>query len=299
MVSYNQRPINYILGNSRKIYVFATNGDNIDKAVVESFGEEWLRFQYFTDEMIDMWAQDYFDIVDEKVISKESYVLDIGCGTGRWSKYLSSKVKFIEAIDPSDSIAAADNLLKNIDNVRLTKAGIESIPFDDESFDFVMCIGVLHHTPNPQKSMIDCVKKVKKGGHFYCYLYHNLESKDRFSKGIFWMGELIRKMVSGLPPKLKILTCEVLAIIIYMPLILAGRLLMKIGLKNLALKMPLSAYYNKPFFTIRNDSLDKFGTRLEYRFSKNEIEQMMINSGLEKIVISNKIPYYHAVGKKV
>ena len=299
MIPYNQTPLNYILGNNRKIYVFDTNGDNIDNGVVESFGEEWLRFQHFSDEMIENWAQDYFDIIDEKIINKDSYILDIGCGTGRWSKYLFNKVKFIEAIDPSNSIAAADNLLKNVSNVRLTKAGIESIPFDDESFDFVMCIGVLHHTPNPQKSMIDCVKKVKKGGYFYCYLYHNLESKDIFSKGIFRVGEVIRKMVSGLPLKLKILTCEVLAIIIYMPLILAGRLLRKIGLKNLALKMPLSAYYNKPFFTIRNDSLDKFGTKLEHRFSKNEIEQMMFISGLKKIVISDKIPYYHAVGKKI
>ena len=63
--------------------------------------------------------------------------------------------------------------------------------------------------------------------------------------------------------------------------------------------MPLSAYYNKPFFVIRNDSLDRFGTRLEQRFSEDEIRQMMMKSGLGEIIVSQGVPLYHAIGKKL
>jgi 2-polyprenyl-3-methyl-5-hydroxy-6-metoxy-1,4-benzoquinol methylase len=35
-----------------------------------------------------------------------------------------------------------------------------------EPFDFAMSIGVLHHIPNTQKAMNNCVKKVKLGGYF-------------------------------------------------------------------------------------------------------------------------------------
>ena len=62
--------------------------------------------------------------------------------------------------------------------------------------------------------------------------------------------------------------------------------------------MPLSAYNNKSFFVIRNDALDKFGTSLEQRFSKKQVEDMMRHCGLDDIVISPLTPFYHAIGKK-
>ncbi len=89
-----------------------------------------------------------------------------------------------------------------------------------------------------------------------------------------------------------------LAIIIYMPLVLWVRLLVLIGLRKIAVKMPLSAYNNKSFFVIRNDALDKFGTRLEQRFSKKQVVDMMSECGLENIVVSPLSPFYHAIGKK-
>jgi SAM-dependent methyltransferase len=298
MISYNQEPIQRIQGKNREVAVFITEGANIDAEVVKSFGDEWEKFHVFSDDMIEEWVEDYFDIINDSIINKNTYILDIGCGSGRWTKYLSRKANFIEAVDPSDSIFAADNLLGNIKNVRLSKASIENIPFANDSFDFVMSVGVLHHTPDPQKSMIDCVQKVKKGGYFYCYLYHNLESMSWRLKFLFNISEGVRKVVSKLPGRIKAFVCDLLAVIIYMPFILWVRLLMVIGLKKTAVKMPLSSYHDKSFFSIRNDSLDKFGTALEHRYSKKEIEQLMTNSGLTDIVISNGIPLYHAVGRK-
>jgi len=49
---------------------------------------------------------------------------------------------------------------------------------------------------------------------------------------------------------------------------------------------------------MRTDSLDRFGTRLEQRFTKNEIEQMMLNSGLINIKFNKSLPYWCAVGIK-
>ena len=85
---------------------------------------------------------------------------------------------------------------------------------------------------------------------------------------------------------------------IYMPFVLWVRFLVLIGLRPLAKKMPLSAYNNKSFFIIRNDALDRFGTKLEQRFSKKQVENMMQNCGLQEILVSPGVPYYHAIGKK-
>ena len=297
--SYARQPDQVIQSKGRDIHIFNIDGENIDRKVVDEFGEEWLKFNDFTDKRIKEAAEEYFDIVDEKIVNKNTYVLDIGCGTGRWTKYLSAKVGFIEAVDPSNSIFAADKLLSEVKNVRLTKASIDTLPFADETFDFAMSVGVLHHIPDTQQAMIDCVKKVKKGGYFYVYLYYNLDKRGFIFKTLFKLTDIIRGFVSKLPGKAKKVVCDVLAIIIYMPLILLVRFLVIVGLRSLARLMPLSAYNNKSFFIIRNDALDRFGTRLEHRYSEKEVEDMMKNCGLVNIILSSGVPYYHAVGKKV
>lgn len=296
---YNQEPLKYVKGTNRDIAVFSTEGENIDNNVVQSFGDEWLKFHDFSDEIISNIAKEYFDILNETIVNKNTYALDIGCGTGRWTKFLTNKVGFIEAVDPSNAIFAADKLLGNIENVRLSKASTETIPFEDETFDFAMSVGVLHHIPDTQQAMKDCVKKVKKGGYFYCYLYYNLETRGWWFKTLYWLSDLIRKVVCKFPTGIKRVVCDILAIVIYMPLILWVRFLVLIGLRKIAIKMPLSAYNNKSFFVIRNDALDKFGTSLEQRFSRKQVEEMMENCGLDNIVISPLSPFYHAIGKKI
>jgi len=295
---YVREPEEIIQSNTRTISIFNTDGENIDKKVVNDFGNEWTKFNNFSDRTIKAAAEEYFDIINEAIVNRNTYVLDIGCGTGRWTKYLASKAAFIEAIDPSNAIFAADKLLSNVKNVRLAKASIETLPFPDQTFDFAMSIGVLHHIPNTQQALIDCVKKVKTGGYFYLYLYYNLDRRRLLFKCLFAIADFARNIISKLPSNLKRFVCDILAVVVYLPLIWLSKSLNFFHFTKISEKIPLSSYKNKSFFIIRNDALDRFGTRLEQRFSKAEIEQMMKNSGLIDISISNGAPYYHAIGKK-
>lgn len=298
MKNYNQTPIQIISTNNKNISVFNTDGKNIDKEVVETFGEEWLKFNAFSEKDILVAGNEYFDILNEKVINKDSYILDIGCGTGRWSKYLSSKVGFIEAIDPSNAVFAANKLLENINNIRITKASVDNIPFEDNTFDFAMSIGVLHHIPDTQQAMKDAVKKVKIGGYFYCYLYYNLESRGFIFKNLFALSTKVRNKVSKMKSKNKKIVCDLIAIFFYMPFVIMTRILNLFSLDKISKKIPLNDYSNKSFFIIRNDALDRFGTTLEQRFSKKQVIEMMENSGLKEIIVSNGSPFYHAIGKR-
>ncbi|MBO9659117.1 MAG: class I SAM-dependent methyltransferase [Chitinophagaceae bacterium] len=297
---YNQKPQAIVKGKNREIAVFGTdvNDKNLDEEVVKSFGEEWSKFHEFKKEEIDKIGDMYFDIVDEKIVNKGSYCIDIGCGTGRWSKYLAERAGFIECVDPSDAIFVADNLLSGLDNVRLSKASTDTIPFADQTFDFGMSIGVLHHIPDTQKALSDCVKKIKVGGHFYVYLYYALDNRGRLFRFVFGVSDLLRRFVSSLPAGIKRFFCDVLAIVAYMPFVLFGRFLRSIGLKGLAKKIPLSGYQDMSFFVIRNDALDRFGTKLEQRFTKEQVSAMMKNAGLEEVRVSPNFPYWHAIGKR-
>lgn len=299
--NYNQQPKSIIKGLNKEVSVFPTDvsGKNIDDSVVKDFGEEWKKFHTFSDEELRELGDSYFEIVTDKMVNKSSYCIDIGCGTGRWSKYLSKRVGFIEAIDPSDAIVVADRLLKEIQNVRLSKASTDNIPFEDETFDFGMSVGVLHHIPDTQKALNDCIRKIKNEAFFYVYLYYALDNRGWLFKILFSIVNFLRRIISSLPQGLKKIFCDLIAITLYMPIVLLGRLFRRIGLRKLASKMPLSGYHDRSFFVIRNDALDRFGTKLEQRFSKAQIVSMMKISGLDEIVVSENFPYWHAIGKRV
>ena len=292
-------PSQEIKTDNRIISVFLKDSSNIDHKVVKSFGEEWEKFYDFSDEDIKAIGDEYFDIIPEGVINNNTYVLDVGCGTGRWTKYLQSKVKFIEAIDPSNAIFYADKLLNDVSNVRLSKAPADNIPFEDETFDLGMSIGVLHHIPDTQKAMTDCVKKVKIGGYFYTYLYYDFENRGLLFKSIFLFSSILRKTVCLLPSSIKKIICDLIAIILYLPFVFLGNILKNIGFTSLAKKVPLSYYQDKSFFIIRNDALDRFGTSLEQRFSREEVFKMMKASGLDNIIIADTEPCWHAIGKRI
>lgn len=300
MMSAYERIANQVIEvNNKTVSIFSIEGGNIDLKVVDEFGEEWLRFNNFSDKDIKLAGDEYFDIIDETIVNKQTYALDIGCGTGRWSKYIAEKAGFVEAVDPSNAIFAAAKVLNNVDNVRLTKASVATLPFKDETFDFAMSVGVLHHIPDTQMAMVDCVKKLKKGGYFYTYLYYNLEKRGWLFSYLFKVSDKIRKVVCTLPSSTKKKVCDVMAAVLYLPIISVSKVFMFFGFNSLAKKIPLNAYANKSFFIIRNDALDRFGTRLEQRFSEKEVIGMMRHAGLSDITVSKGTPYYHAIGKKI
>jgi len=299
MTKYNQEPTQIIKGANREINIFQNNEDkNIDLSVVSSFGDEWTKFHYFDNQDITQIGEMYFDIIDDNIINKNTKAIDVGCGTGRWTKFLLDRIEFMEAVDPSEAIFAADKLLGDALNVRLSKTSTDNLPFADETFDFGMSIGVLHHIPDTRKALSDCVKKIKIGGYFYIYLYYALENRGILYRFVFQLSSILRNIISNLPSNPKKIICDVIAIAIYMPFILIGNFISKIGLKKIADKLPLKFYQDKSFFIIRNDALDRFGTSLEQRFTKNQVIEMMQNSGLQEIKVSNGEPYWHAIGKR-
>jgi len=250
---------------------------NIDTATVRAFGEEWSKFNTFSDQEIDDIAtQHYFDIVQLDWI-KGKQALDV---------------------DPSKAIEAASNLLADCSNVRLSRAAVNHLPFADSSFDFVFSLGVLHHVPDTQLAMEQCVEKLKSGGYFLVYLYYKLDNKGFLFKTVFHLSDRIRRGISKLPDTIKNFTCDVIAITIYLPLVFIGNCLKFLGFKDQAKKIPLHFYTDKSFNVIRNDSRDRFGTPLEQRFTMHEIELMMAKAGLTDITFSNNEPYWHAIGRK-
>jgi len=283
----------------RNIYEFAVDDDNIDETTVNSFGDEWQAFHGFEEDEMMRLGDEYFDIITPEMLNEHTSVLEVGCGSGRFLKYVSKRSKQVVGADPSHAIFAADNLLGKDESVILIKASANDLPLKNESFDFVYSIGVLHHIPDTLKAMQACVEKVKKGGYFFTYLYYDLDGRGIVFRSIYKLSNLFRLGICKLPKAPKRFLCDILAVGLYMPFILSNRFLKSLGVgKKVRCKIPLYGYENKSFYIIRNDSLDRFGTPLEQRFTKKQIQDMMESCGLSQITFSNNIPFWHAVGKK-
>ena len=112
------------------------------------------------------------------------------------------------------------------------------------------------------------------------------------------MSNVARYIISKLPAFLKKSICDIIAFIVYLPLVGLSILTKKIISKKIGSKIPLSYYSDKSLNVIRNDALDRFGTPLEQRFSKDQIKKMMESCGLDNIIFSENEPYWHAIGNK-
>jgi len=89
---------------------------------------------------------------------------------------------------------------------------------------------------------------------------------------------------------------DIIAIAIYYPLARLSYILSLLDVNTS--NIPLSYYKDHTFYTMRTDSRDRFGTPLEKRFTKAQIEIMMKNSGLGNIHFSDSAPYWCVVGIK-
>jgi len=94
-------------------------------------------------------------------IDNGSQLLEVGCGTGHWSEYFSSRGFQVTGVDVSrEMIEAARG--RNIANARFQVANGENLQFDDESFDVAAAITTLEFTANPQKMLSEMIRCVKK-----------------------------------------------------------------------------------------------------------------------------------------
>jgi len=277
---------------------------NLDQQVIDSFGHEWAAFDYAeseTDEALDSQFLAYCTPIDlSQFNAKSSIAADFGAGSGRWASRLLPYFSLLYALEPSDG---ASKVLKNKFSkesrmkILQETVGVNSIP--TESLDFAMSLGVLHHIPDTGLAIKDIASKIKCGGIFLCYLYYKLDNKPLYYRGLFWASNSLRWVISRLPHAIRRLIAQMIAVAIYLPLARTSKLLGNRG-KDVS-NLPLHHYANMPFMMLQNDALDRFGTRLEQRFSKKEITEMLGCAGfdLSTLKFSDVEPFWTFSVKKL
>ncbi len=210
---------------------------------------------------------------------------------------VAPRVGKLHCIDPAEkALAVARRALGGSDNVEFHHAGVDAIPLADGSQDFGYSLGVLHHIPDTQAALSACVRKLKVGAPFLVYLYYSFDNRPRWFRNVWKVSDLGRSFISKLPFPLRKAVSNLIAAGVYYPIARTARLAERAG-ANVA-NYPLSPYRDLSFYTMRTDALDRFGTRLEQRFSRAQIEAMMTKAGLTDIKFSEQEPYWVASGRR-
>jgi ubiquinone/menaquinone biosynthesis C-methylase UbiE len=274
---------------------------NVDPKVAAGFGHEWSTFRQDDTEFsaVDREAifRSYFDIFPWNELPPDPVGIDVGCGSGRWSVMVAPKVGHLHLLDASaDALDVARKNLADAPNVSFHLASVADIPIEDNSLDFAFSLGVLHHVPDTVAAIRAIATKLKAGAPFLIYLYYALDNRPWWYRAIWRFSNIFRVIISPLPPMVRLIVSQIIAVVIYWPLARFAAIVERAGLSPAAI--PLESYRHRKFYVMRTDAYDRFCTRLEQRFRRQQIERMLTDAGFDEIRFSDAVPYWCAVGNK-
>jgi 2-polyprenyl-3-methyl-5-hydroxy-6-metoxy-1,4-benzoquinol methylase len=140
---------------------------------------------------------------------KDKQLLEAGCGAGRFTEVLLEKGAHVTSVDLSDAVDANQENCPQNGRHRIAQADILRLPVRAQQFDIVLCLGVVQHTPDPERTIQALYQQVKPGGWFvfdhytYNFLYYTKMAPyfrmvfRRLSaeRGLVWSEYLVNRLL--------------------------------------------------------------------------------------------------------
>ena len=271
---------------------------NLDESTVRAFDDKWgARWSAKSDQAHYQRTFDTFFALFPLDELREAEGFDLGCGVGRHAATIAPLVGKLHCIDPSpNAIAGARRALAGEPNAEFHLAGVDDMPLADGTQDFGYSMGVLHHIPDTEGGLRRCVAKLKPGAPFLLYLYYRFDNRPLWFRAIWKLSDWTRRLICRLRPRAKKRVCDAIAVTVYWPLSRLALMLERLGMDVDV--VPLSIYRRTPLANLKVTSVDRFGTPLEQRFTRAEIEAMMRRSGLDQVQFQEHAPYWVAIGRR-
>lgn len=265
--------------------------------VIEGFGEEWTRFDQTglsDDERIAAFEA-YFEVFPWHHLPDDAEGFDLGCGSGRWAMHVAPRVHTLHCVDPSHAIDIARRNLSGQDNVVFHRRTAAELPFEPDSMDFGYSLGVLHHVADTEGALRAAVRSLKPGAPLLVYLYYAFENRPQWFRALWRASNLARRIIARQPSTVRQVISDGLAGAVYYPLARGAAIAERFGVD--VAHWPLAAYRHRSFYAMRTDSLDRFGTRLEKRYTHQQVEALLRDAGLTDIRFCSSV-FWCAVGTR-
>jgi ubiquinone/menaquinone biosynthesis C-methylase UbiE len=220
-------------------------------------------------------------------LSDKKVILDAGCGLGYKAKWFAdlSPNSLVIAMDYSDSIFLAAKNYFDIPNLVFIKNDIANTNIKSCSIDYISCDQVIHHTENPQKTMVELSRILKPGSELAVYVYakksipreliddHFRDKSKTVSKDKMWE---LSQQVTELGKRLRDLKINIDIPEIPLLGIQGG----KMDLQRFIYWNFLKCFWNEELGKQTSISInyDWYSPSNAYRYSKNEFEKLLSNA---------------------
>jgi len=216
-------------------------------------------------------------------------VLDVGCGAGRFAEVALDCGAELVAIDYSSAVDACRKNLGHNPRLNVVQASIYELPFRQEAFDCVYCIGVLQHTPDVKSSLMCLPQYVKPGGEMAIDLYW--KNRTRYMSPLSW----IRPITKGISKERLFPICELMVKALFPLSLMIGRI-PRIGrwARNI-----VPVYNHEGIFPLNPEQLkewsllntfDRLSATYEYPQTMETLERWMLETKLDRIHVSVRPP---------
>ena len=130
------------------------------------------------------------DLVQQKDVEEvlrnapsSGHLLEVGCGTGHWSRFFYSLGYDVCGVDVSEEMIAVAR--KNVPGCCFDISDARDLPFSASSFDIVASITALEFIPDPEAAIMEMVRCVRPGGALVLGTLNRLApiNRDRLEKG--------------------------------------------------------------------------------------------------------------------
>jgi hypothetical protein len=128
------------------------------------------------------------------------------------------------------------------------------------------------------------------------YLYYAFDNQPGWFRALWRLSDLLRRLVSMSPHHVAVGITSVIAATVYLPLARLAALAEARGRD--VTSFPLSYYRRRSFYVMRTDALDRFGTRLEQRYTRQQVLRMLTAAGFTDVVFHTSVPYWTACAIK-
>jgi SAM-dependent methyltransferase len=239
-----------------------------------SFGFEWRQFQktQLDSENGRLESEQRFkESLDFPIGElRGKLILDAGCGMGR---FMEVGLKYGATVIGVDMTRAADAAYENVglySQGHLIQADLSRLPLRKGIFDFIYCLGVLHHTPGPKDVFKKLIGFLKPGGKISITVYSG------YNKVYVSSTNLWRRVTTKLPQRLVYMACH-LAIPLYY--IYRIPVLGKIG----SAFWPISLHPHAEWRVL--DTFDCYTPEYQFYYTHFEVYRWFLEAGLTEIAV--------------
>src|SRR6266404_334921 len=128
-------------------------------------------------------------------------LLDIGCGPGLMAEPCASQGFRYFGIDISEGmISECRNKSINLNAARFFVGKMQSLPFADDFFDVLLCLGALEYVPAAEEvpAHVEMIRVVKLGGLLIISYLNRVSPYWLWSRLVYWKMRLMKSYINGL-----------------------------------------------------------------------------------------------------